>query len=236
MSILTDTDLKKILCFDEEQWNKKEKTLLIQNGSDDCITPMGYDLRVGGFCKRFIAKPNLVTLNEKGKIEIKPGDIALIGTLEKIKMPQDGSISALILSRVSQVSRGLSNISTKVDPGWAEGELIIPVQNFSRDTVKLSYGDKLCTIVFFENTSNSSSLYDSGASREKFFKLLAQTRKQSLNREIILGITSVTIVGIAFAVGWLVFKNSLGFAVTVTVGIALEKVASGIAARLLGIR
>ncbi|ALF53668.1 hypothetical protein ACX27_13790 [Nostoc piscinale CENA21] len=148
MSILTDTDLKKILCYDEAQWNDT-KTLLIQDGSDDCITPMGYDLRVGGFYKTFIAKPNLDVLSEGKSIAIKPGDIALIGTYEKLRMPKDGSISALILSRVSQVSRGLSNISTKVDPGWAEGELLIPIQIiFSRDVIKLNY-TRFCTIVFF---------------------------------------------------------------------------------------
>lgn len=44
MSVLTNTDLRRILCYDENQWH--EKPLLIEDGSDDCITPMGYDLRV----------------------------------------------------------------------------------------------------------------------------------------------------------------------------------------------
>jgi deoxycytidine triphosphate deaminase len=233
MSVLTDTDLKRITCFDKAQLSE-DKILLIQNGSEDCFTPMGYDLRIGGFYKTFIAKPNLVPLDENKKVEIKPGDIALIGTLENIRMPKDGSISALILSRVSQVSKGLSNISTKVDPGW-EGELLIPVQNFSRDTIRLNSKDKLCTIIFFKNES-AATPYNSGSSREKFFRLLAQTRRESLSREIILGSISVTVVGSAFAIGWLIFGNSVGFAVTVTVGIAVEKFASGLAARLLGIR
>ena len=43
MSVLTNTDLRRILCYDENQWH--EKPLLIEDGSDDCITPMGYDLR-----------------------------------------------------------------------------------------------------------------------------------------------------------------------------------------------
>jgi deoxycytidine triphosphate deaminase len=234
MSVLTDTDLRRIVCFDEAQLNE-DKILLIENGAEDCFTPMGYDLRVGGFYKTFIAKPNLVSLNENQEVEIKPGDIALIGTFEKLKMPKNGSISALILSKVSQVSKGLSNISTKVDPGWAEGELLIPVQNFSRDTIKLKYKDQLCTIVFFKNESDATP-YNSGSSREKFFKLLAQTRRDSLKREILVGAISVLVVGIAFAIGWRTFGNSVGFAVTVTAGIALEKFVSAIVARLLGMR
>lgn len=42
MSVLTNTDLRRILCYDENQWH--EKPLLIEDGSDDCITPMGIGL------------------------------------------------------------------------------------------------------------------------------------------------------------------------------------------------
>ncbi|HLP91560.1 MAG TPA: hypothetical protein VK184_23620 [Nostocaceae cyanobacterium] len=234
MSILTDTDLNKILCYDNNQWGAS-KPLLIQDGSDDCITPMGYDLRVGGFYKTFIAKPNLDTLDEGKSVEIKPGDIALIGTYEKIKMPKDGSISALILSKVSLVSKGISNISTKVDPGWAEGELLIPVQNFSRDIIKLDYKEKFCTIVFFKNES-PASLYNSSSSREKFFRLLSQTSRTSFIKDVQLGLVSISIIGIAGISGYYFFGNSPGFGVTVTVGIAIERIASIIAAKLIGRR
>lgn len=232
MSILTDTNLKKILCYDEGQWSDK-KPLLIQQGSDECLTPMGYDLRVGGFYKTFKNKPPLVPLKKGQKATIKPGDIALIGTREKLKMPKDGSISALILSRVSQVSRGLSNISTKVDPGWAEGELLIPVQNFSRDVIQLDYNEKFCTIVFFKNES-AASQYSSKSSREKFFNLLAQTNRESLNRDFQLAAISLLVYGISFGLGYYFFRNNSGFAVTVAVGIAVEKIVSTVAAKLIG--
>ncbi|MHC5934156.1 dCTP deaminase domain-containing protein [Nostoc sp.] len=235
MSILTDTNLNEILCYEEAQWNEK-KPLLIQDGSDDCITPMGYDLRVGGFYKTFIAKPNLDTLSEGETVAIKPGDIALIGTYEKLKMPKDGSISAFILSRVSQVSRGLSNISTKVDPGWAEGELLIPVQNFSRDVIKLNYKEKFCTLVFFKNESPASNLYNSSSSRGKFFRLLSQTSRESFWKDFQLGLLSIFIIGLAGIVGYYKFGNSAGFGVTVTIGIAIERFVSVIAARMVGRR
>jgi len=232
MSVLSDTDLRVILCFDESQWNQ-QKPLLIQHGADECLTPMGYDLRVGGFYKTFITKPNLATLKEGEQVVIKPGDIALVGTYEKLRMPQDGLISALILSRVSQVSKGLSNISTKVDPGWAEGELLIPVQNFSRDTIKLSYKEKFCTIVFFKNES-AASLYNSSSSRAKFFALLAQTRRKSLVKDLQLATVSLIVYGIFVGLGYFLFRNTSGFGVTVALGIAVEKVASGIAVRIIG--
>ena len=233
MSVLTDTDLKRITCFDKAQLSE-DKILLIQNGSEDCFTPMGYDLRIGGFYKTFIAKPYLVPLDENKKVEIKPGDIALIGTLENIIMPKDGSISALILSRVSQVSKGLSNISTKVDPGW-EGELLIPVQNFSRDTIRLNSKDKLCTIIFFKNES-AATLYNTGSSRDKFVRLLAQTRRDSLSKEIILALVSIVVIGTAVGIGYYFFGNSAGFGATVVAGVAIEKAASVIVARIIGKR
>ncbi|MBD2628717.1 dCTP deaminase domain-containing protein [Trichormus variabilis] len=234
MSVLTNTDLRRILCYDESLWS--EKPLLIQDGSDDCITPMGYDLRVGGFYKRLIGKPNLDTLDEGQSVEIKPGDIALISTYEKLKMPQDASISALILSKISVVSSGLSNISTKVDPGWAEGELLIPVQNFSKDIIRLKYKDKFCTIVFFKNESSADPPYKPSSSRANFFKLLSQTNKESLVKDFQLGLVSILIIGTAVGLGFYYFGNSPGFGVTVTAGIAIEKIASVIVTRLIGRR
>ncbi|NJO75703.1 MAG: hypothetical protein HC833_19210 [Leptolyngbyaceae cyanobacterium RM1_406_9] len=179
MSVLTDSDIERIRCVDEGEWDQDSSKLLIQEFATDCLNPMGYDLRVGGFYKTFISKPNLVTIEDGEQVVIKPRDIALISTFEKIRMPKDGSVSALIMSRVTQVSRGLSHISTKVDPGWAEGELLIPVQNISRENINLLYQEKFCTVVFFKNESAPLSLYSSGASRSKLVKLLAQTSRQS---------------------------------------------------------
>lgn len=232
MSILTDTDLKKILCYDEAQWNDT-KTLLIQDGSDQFLTPMGYDLRVGGFCKTFVIEPNLVLLSEGKKVQIKPGDIALIGTLEKLKMPQNGSISALILSKVSQVSRGLSNTSTKVDPGWAEGELLVPVQNFSRDPIELQYGEAFCTIVFFKNESEGSLYKSTG--RQKFVKLLAQTRNKSLWNDLVIGLTSPIIILALVTTAYVFCKDSPGmFAGLVAASIAIAKGVSELVSKIIG--
>lgn len=235
MSILTDTDLKKIICRKESEWDQ-ENQLLIEEYSEECLTPMGYDLRVGGFYKTFLAKPPLTTISRDEQVTIKPGDIALIGTLEKIKMPKNGSISALILSRVSQVSRGLSHISTKVDPGWAEGELLIPVQNFSRNNLYLDYEEKFCTIVFFKNESPPVSGYDSGSSRAKLVKLLAQTSRDSLSKEITLASISMLIIGISVGVGYFFFKDKPTFGPIVVAGLAVERVVLGVASRLIGRR
>ncbi|MDJ0581019.1 hypothetical protein [Crocosphaera sp.] len=232
MPILTDTDIQKILCTEENQWNR-ETQLLIKKYNEDCLTSMGYDLRVGGFMKSFITKPSLTTLNEGEQLLIKPRDIALIGTLEEIKMPQNGCISALILSKVSKVALGLSHISTKVDPGWAEGELLIPVQNFSSESIKLDYGETFCTIIFLRNESPPQSLYNSEGSRSKFVKLLAQVRKKSLWQIAKLEIMEGIIIFLFLAAGLIInahFEYNINIIIIalVTVGIAMAKIVRNI--------
>ena len=199
MSILSDTDLKKVVRFDENQWQEQEN-ILIKHGEDDYFTAMGYDLRVGGFYKTLVEKPNLRPI-EKDAI-IKPGEIALVGTYEILRMPKDGSISALILSKVSIVAKGLSNISTKVDPGWQDGELLIPIQNFSKNEIRLHYKQPFCTIVFLSNISPSKEQYKPGQSRTKFVKLLAETRRRTLFKKVLIESTPVWVIILAFGIGW----------------------------------
>ena len=45
MALLTDTDIRKILCSNHD-WSDKIK-LHIHPFNEDCLTPVGYDLRVG---------------------------------------------------------------------------------------------------------------------------------------------------------------------------------------------
>ena len=197
MSILSDADLHRLVRFNKRKWQQKRE-ILIENGSVDFFTPMGYDLRVGGFYKTLVAKPNIRPI-EKDAV-IQPGDIALVSTYEMIRMPKNGLISALIVSKVSIVAKGLSNVSTKVDPGWQGCELLIPVQNFSKNPIKLEYGEPFCTIVFMRNMSPSQKQYDSSGGKTKFIKLLAETRRKSFLKEILLESIPLLTIGIALLI------------------------------------
>jgi len=221
MSILSDTDLNKLVSFHEHEWQEEEE-ILIKNGSKKCFTPMSYDLRVGGFYRTLITAPHLVYLKDKPKfaqkVIINPGDIALIGTLEELKMPKNGRISGLIVSKVSQVSKGLSNVSTKVDPGWADGQLLVPIQNISKDTIELEYQEKFCTLIFINNQSSSSEVYSS-SSRDKLVELFAQTQGNALRKEQIINFIVFPIVAIASgSLGYWIFKDSTGTLVMYTIG------------------
>lgn len=231
MSILTDTDLRRIICTNEAELT--DEKLLIQHFDEDCLTPMGYDLRVGCFYTKYATQPNIVTINEGENIIIKPRNAALIATLEQIKMPKDGSISALILSKVSQVAKGLSHISTKVDPGWADGELLIPIQNVSRNNISLTQGEKLCTIVFFKNESVPTLKYSPRSSGSKLVKLLTQNNRESLWKDLQLALVPILIIGVPSIIGYLYFGNTTGSSVTVAIAIGIERATSGIVARLI---
>jgi hypothetical protein len=88
-------------------------------------------------------------------IILKPHSTALIETLEYGAMPKSHKYSGFICSRVQMVSKGLSHISTTVDPDW-RGKMLIAVHNHSSGNVKLKYGEKLCTMVILENKSPSA--------------------------------------------------------------------------------
>lgn len=234
MSILSDTNLEECVCFYENEW-QKEEDILIKNGSKKCFTPMSYDLRVGNFYRTLITPPHLVSLKDKPKDEqkviIKPGDIVLIGTLEEIKMPINGNISGLIVSKVSQVSKGLSNVSTKVDPGWSDGQLLVPIQNISKDTIELGYEEQFCTLIFLSNKLPSSKVYSS-SSRDKLVELFAQTQSNSFRREQVINIIAYLIITAIFSgAGYWIFRDSTGTLVIYTIGTGLYTVLQPIIAK-----
>jgi dCTP deaminase len=222
MSILSDTDLNQFVCFNKSEW-KKSREILIQNGKRENINPMGYDLRVG---KEYFNGTVFdgATPTDK-EVSIKPGDLVLIRTLEEIKMPTNGSISALILSKVTQVCRGLSNVSTKVDAGYS-GTLLISIQNVSKRTIRLEYGEEFCTIIFFSNKTPCSELYDTTQKEYKFIKAYVQGQRQYVLIELIITfLIAVFIIGGFLAGGYflsdienrlLIFGN-IGVAIYVSV-------------------
>ncbi|MEO1643432.1 MAG: hypothetical protein AAFR74_08860, partial [Pseudomonadota bacterium] len=152
---MTDTDILHLLA----KGDGVDATSLRIVGFDDVhLTPLGYDLRAGKTVQLSGEKtPHL--LNESDSVFIAPGQTALIETLEEISMPREGalakSLSGMIFSKVSAVSRGLSHISTTVDPDW-HGRLLIAVHNHANYPIKIAYGDAICTLSFIENKTKAT--------------------------------------------------------------------------------
>ncbi|BBO89919.1 dCTP deaminase domain-containing protein [Desulfosarcina ovata] len=174
MSILTDVDIR--------DYFEKENPLMIKPFSEECLTPVGYDLRAGG---KYVTTDDgrQIELHECMKVTIFPKQTALISTLEKVSMPKDRSISALIVSKVSKVSKGLSHVATTIDADWS-GNLIIALTNHSSEKIEICHGESFCTVVFFKNLTPSIKPCEKKDGRpDVFFKDLSKKATEALKKK-----------------------------------------------------
>jgi dUTP pyrophosphatase len=96
----------------------------------------GYDLRA--------------CLEEGKPIVIRPGDVYMMPTGVKINI-QDDNTAALILPRSGLGSRGLvlANGTGLIDADY-HGELVVALLNRSQDVFKISRGERIAQLVFFQ--------------------------------------------------------------------------------------
>ena len=219
MSLLTDTDIEHVLCK-TKTWEDSNNKLQIYPFHDDSLTPVGYDARVGG---KYISgsMPGYRELKKGEKLVLKPGEIALISTIETIGMPKTKTISALICSRVSCVSKGLSHISTTIDANWS-GHLLIAITNHAPYRITLEYGNPFCTIVFFRNESAATRDEPSPPDRPDILMEEWKRRTHSARRKSILKllVPPAVLIGI-YLTGYHFFGNSPGLIATTTLGVFL---------------
>ena len=217
MSILSDIEIKQLIEAELE-----DEKLLINPFEEDCLTPMGYDLRVGTRYKTYKNETRKLRINEGETITIEPGETALIVTLERICMPRNCSIGALLVSRVSQVNRGLSHISTKIDPNW-DGTLNLAVSNFSKKNIELKYQEKICCIIFFsikkpsrkERRIPDPDPMNTAVEQER---ILVKIIKKSIPPLIVIGIPAIT----------LAFTNNDKFLIaSVSIAVAISNIING---------
>ena len=101
-----------------------------------------YDLRVGDEYRdhRESGKTDLL---DNSKICLQPGSAVIIETDESVQFPK--SRFGHIVPKVSLLQDGLSNTSSKIDPGY-EGKLLITVFNLGKRTIYLKKRQKFCTL------------------------------------------------------------------------------------------
>ncbi len=225
MSLLTDTDLRSMICS-EQEWTDKNK-IHIYPFLESNLTPVGYDLSVGDSYAS-ASKPGRIDIKQGDGVTIKPGDTVLITTLEKIGMPQNRTVSALVLSKVSKVSKGLSHISTTIDPDW-KGELLVAIHNHSRISVSIGYGETFCTVVFFENKSPATK--DCGKDQRRadilvneWTEVVRKSNQKLKIKEILEVLIPIGIILIFSFTGYLYFGNSPGFGTMTALGVALSQI------------
>ena len=220
MAFLTDTDIEKIISTEKD--NLDVNKLIIAPYEKKSLTPVGYDLRVGST----YTTSDITVRKElkKGEtIVLRPQTTALVSTLEFIGMPKDRMITGLIESKVSQVSRGLSHISTTVDADW-KGELLIAVHNHAIENIELLYGEAFCTVVFLENASPATRDCDKTPGRlDVFLDTFRERSERAQRRRRNKDLIPPSIVVAAALGGYLAFGNNPGFIAAVAVGVAISQ-------------
>ena len=240
MGLLTDTDLLRLIYSQRPSSEVTDDKIVIYPFDEDFLTPVGYDLRVGSpYATSNQTKRKKISEGES--LVIGPGSTALITTLEYIGMPKNRMVSALIESKVTKVSKGLSHISTTVDPDW-KGNLLIAVHNHSKNGIEMKYGESFCTVVFFQNVSRATKDCDKPPGRPDGFldnieendrvnKFLGDFEKSVVRernrRWFWIGFPPVLMISISGA-AYIFFGNDIKFSVATILGIAISQWVYGI--------
>lgn len=118
---------------------------LISPFEADALTDVGYDLSVG---ERVIlltsAEEKTLFLGES--VILPPQERFAVETREKILLQEN--MFGFLFSRISLAWKGLTNLGTRVDPAFQD-KLFLIFSNDSHRELELTYGDKICNIMFF---------------------------------------------------------------------------------------
>jgi deoxycytidine triphosphate deaminase len=120
------------------------KEIIIYPYDEKKLKGVGYNLSVGPYIWSVTRKCQLIPSGEY-EFEIEPGELVLVLTEEIVWVSE--RIGGTFHSKVDQVSRGISPISTTLDPGWI-GVLLVAVRNTINVPLKLTRGRTFVTLIF----------------------------------------------------------------------------------------
>lgn len=138
-------------------WIQNLDTTQLSSQQDSNVT---YDLRVGRLYRDH-RDTSPTELRDREAIDVAPGVAMIIETEEHITVPR--SLFGQIVPRVSLLQKGLSNTSSKVDPGYS-GHLLVTVFNLGKQGVPLRRSEGFCSICFFQVRAGAR-LYAGGEKR-----------------------------------------------------------------------
>jgi len=178
-------------------------------------------------------------------LPIQSGETVLISTEEYIGLPKNKTVAGIIESKVSIVSKGLSHVSTTLDPDW-EGHLLIAVTNHQPHAIELRRGDPFCTVMFLLCQSPATDACHAGPGRKdivedllsyfleqsKLAEKTAQKRaeeeakkaKRSLLERIPTSSIQFLVISFFALLGFLFFGISEGFSAMVAAGVGIAAI------------
>lgn len=148
-----------------------KSNLLLENGTwdDSSIRHASYTLRLGEDVH--IAK-SIETAHADSKnftiqklirgqsITLKPGDTALLYSIERLKLPD--WILGFTVARGLLYTEGLAPENTYIDPGFT-GPIYTTVTNISNRVISLEYGIPIARVFFYKLTESVENSYSSGS-------------------------------------------------------------------------
>ncbi|OOE13845.1 dCTP deaminase domain-containing protein [Fictibacillus arsenicus] len=157
---ITDGKHQSIVTRQEEFSLEDLKVLMTNLDTNQLNEPheanTSYDLRVG---KEYLDhnEPRQMRLAEGQVITLNPGAAVIIETEEYVHFPRYRF--GQILPKVGLLRVGISNTTSKIDPGY-RGKLLITVFNLGKRTVKLKKGQKFCSLIIHNVLRDGVHVYD----------------------------------------------------------------------------
>jgi dCTP deaminase len=105
-----------------------------------------YDLRIGHEYQGH-NDANKQNLLDGEKIILDPGSAIIVETMEVVSFPKYRF--GHIVPKVSLLQEGVSNTSSKVDPGYS-GHLLITIFNLGKKKIELEKGKRFCSLYIIE--------------------------------------------------------------------------------------
>jgi deoxycytidine triphosphate deaminase len=153
---MSEDDYPGAVLLSDEIKRYAETFGLIQPFDPDNLKPASYKLTVGDECAIGGEYKKLENVADKNEITIRPFEVAVIKTNERIKMPD--TLIARWNIRVSLAYKGLLWVGgPQVDPGY-DGHLFCPVYNLSDKEVVLKLKGPLATIDFVKTTPHKEGI------------------------------------------------------------------------------
>jgi dCTP deaminase len=135
----------------KEKLNEK-MTILIFPFNEKRLQPAHYELCLGD--EVYVSGQDVplnLSKQKSGYVVIRPGEIAILSTMETVYVPRN--LIAFISIKVSYKFKGLVNISGfHVDPGFM-GKLLFTVYNAGPNDVVIKRGDEVFMIMFAHLTN-----------------------------------------------------------------------------------
>jgi len=164
--MLSDTDIKRLL----------DREIIIHPFYEQSLTPLGYDLRVGGLI--YCLETGLLEPDANGVFHIPPKSTVLVLTEEMIWL--SARIAGTLHPRVWLTWHNLSHISTTVDPCW-DGPLLISIRNHGDEVFSIKQGGRLCTLVLHRLNHRASKFQ---RDRALLHEILAKYSKGDAGKQL----------------------------------------------------